>query len=220
MPWQRDPVTGDWYRADKPYHRGDGVVVDKVTAPSALAYLSQGRDQVRTVINRVKLSGGAAGRGGRRQDIDTVTSRRSIDGSVKMGGGFVYRSNIAIDLSRPTPSRPTYSHGLFLFPFSNEEASRMLNSSAGEHAPATREHAGAPKHHEPVLLHAQPERDSSTSSSRNPSWLDLPPQERQDRDVLHRDVVREDPAPGPRARVFGVRPSDLRKPTPPERQRR
>jgi len=172
----------------QPYRRGDGITVDKMATPPA--YLSQSKDHVRAVVNRVKLLVDPPGARGRRHDVDKVSSRRSVDGSVKMGGGFVYRSNIEIDFTRPTPSRPTYSHGLFLFPFSNELAAKMLDASTKDHAPAKlNEHAaaGVPTKHG----HFQ---------SGNKSWLDLSPEERQSNSIslqhLHRDVVRVHPAPG------------------------
>jgi len=99
-------------------------------------YLTQGRDNVRALVNRVKLPGRPT-LGARDRNRGESSGRRSADGWVKMGGGFVYRSNIQIDPARPTPSRPSYSHGLFLFPFSSEDAAKMLddtesNSSANQ----------------------------------------------------------------------------------------
>ena len=123
--WVRDAFTGDWYRPDKPYNRGDGTTLNP--RDQAPAYMTQDRDHVRTVVNRIKLPGRHSGQ------TDPAAGRRSTDlkkyGSnnmVKMGGGFAYRSNVELDPLRPTPSRPSYSHGLFLFPFSNEDATAMM----------------------------------------------------------------------------------------------
>jgi hypothetical protein len=171
----------------QPYRRGDGIMVDKMTTPPA--YLSQSKDNVRAVVNRVKLLVDPPGARGRRHDVDTVSSRRSVDGSVKMGGGFVYRSNIEIDFTRPTPSRPTYSHGLFLFPFSNELATKMLNTCIETwHSDVMRvDHAPGPRAR--VLSAAVPKAASQ--------------------DVQRKSISAGAP----------VRPSDLRGRTPPERQR-
>ena len=123
--WVRDAFTGDWYRPDKPYNRGDGTTLNP--RDQAPAYMTQDRDHVRTVVNRIKLPGRYPGQ------TDPAAGRRSTElkkyGSnnmVKMGGGFAYRSNVEPDPLRPTPSRPSYSHGLFLFPFSNEDATAMM----------------------------------------------------------------------------------------------
>ena len=119
----------------QPYRRGDGIQMPK-DIEAQPPYLTQGRDNVRALVNRVKLPGRPTpgARDGNRGDS---SGRRSADGWVKMGDGFVYRSNFQIDPARPTPSRPSYSHGLFLFPFSNENAAKMLdttesNSSANQ----------------------------------------------------------------------------------------
>ena len=123
--WVRDAFTGDWYRPDKPYNRGDGTTLNP--RDQAPAYMTQDRDHVRTVVNRIKLPGRHP------SQTDPAAGRRSTElkkyGSnnmVKMGGGFAYRSNVEPDPLRPTPSRPSYSHGLFLFPFSNEDATAMM----------------------------------------------------------------------------------------------
>ena len=55
----------------------------------------------RALVNRVKLTG--QNQAFKRKSM--VSERRSADGTVKMGGGFVYRSNIPIDPTHPTPSR-------------------------------------------------------------------------------------------------------------------
>jgi len=116
----------------QPYHRGDGVSTQRTFAAPP-PYFTEGKDQVRALINRIKLPGGGRGapdhvrNGNARNKNAAEAPRRSADGAVKMGGGFCYKSNIDIDYTRPTPSRPTYSHGLFLFPFSNENATKMLD---------------------------------------------------------------------------------------------
>ena len=109
--WVRDAFTGDWYRPDKPYNRDDGTTLNQ--RDQAPAYMTQDRDHVRTVVNRIKLPGRHPGQ------TDPAAGRRSTElkkyGSnnmVKMGGGFAYRSNVEPDPLRPTPSRPSYSHGL------------------------------------------------------------------------------------------------------------
>lgn len=99
-------------------------------------YLTQGKDNVRAIVNRVKLPT-RPNPGERDGDREASSVRRSADGWVKMGGGFVYRSNIPVDPSRPTPSRPSYSHGLFLFPFSSEDAAKMLDAGSNSSANPT-----------------------------------------------------------------------------------
>jgi hypothetical protein len=82
---------------------------------------------VRTVINEVDLPG----RDGvsRRQQVEEAMAIRAaeraargdygqLERAIRLGGGFTYWSNTPVDELRNTPSRPAYTNGLFLYPFS------------------------------------------------------------------------------------------------------
>jgi len=128
-PWFMDPVLGEWVREDEAISRAQGLM-----ERGPLAMVMEGRDSVRTVINEVDLpprqvvsrrmlieEANAARQEERLQQMGGGVQERSI----RMGGGFTYWSNQPVDEARNTPSRPSYSNGLFLYPFSTEQATRM-----------------------------------------------------------------------------------------------
>ena len=153
---------------DQPYHRGDGIIMPK-DVETQPPYLTQGKDNVRAVVNRVKLPGQQNLRA-RSGSMESSSVRRSADGWVKMGGGFVYRSNIQVDPQRPTPSRPSYSHGLFLFPFSSEDAAKMQD--AGEPKSWVNPHATPPLNVKDTTSGQASQRQGSSGGvdGRDESW--------------------------------------------------
>lgn len=55
--------------------------------------------------------------------------------AIRLGGGFTYWSSEPPDVSRNTPSRPAYTNGLFLYPFSVRFAPHSCMQPRGRDAP-------------------------------------------------------------------------------------
>mmetsp|Transcript_3693 Transcript_3693/g.8420 ORF Transcript_3693/g.8420 Transcript_3693/m.8420 type:complete len:307 (+) Transcript_3693:3-923(+) len=133
MKWAYDSERGEWVRTD--------VAWPRIPEPSQGArpgsYVVKDKDNIRTVVNQVLIpkrqmakfpvSVSSRLRGSAEFGEVEHSSGTGPARSIKMGGGFAYRSSVAPDPQRPTPSRPAFSHGLFLFPFqSAEQAAQMM----------------------------------------------------------------------------------------------